>query len=709
MKSQRTQRNKTHLSVQRKRQPHEGEIQIGTVKRHPDGFGFFIPDHSQLPDIYISRQEMEGVMGNDRVKVLIRRKGFSARFYGQVLDIVERAHVQVAGTWEFLNKKTGILRDHSHTWGEDIKVVVFPKNIQEKDWVSVRILTYPRSKNGLTGEVKKVIKDHLHPKMDVFKVLHTHSIPYEFPSDVLKEVRQLPKEVTEKDITGRKDLRHLDFVTIDGKTAKDFDDAFYVQESIRGFKLYVAIADVGHYVKPGSAIDKEAFLRGNSLYFPGFVVPMLPEKLSNELCSLQPRKARLVMVMEVFIDQSGKTSSPHFYSSIIESKARVNYGEAQDIIDESLDQKRTLKCETSSQQKKVSKKFSHTLQALKQKTLSQDSNGTRGKISLKSFPLKIKYVIAQAARLAEILIHNRRKRGALDLNLPETEVEIDERGEPVDIITSKRLFSHCMIEELMLVANTEVAKFLFLKKKPFLYRVHAPPLPEDIEQLNLFLKAFGFSKKLKTQGKGEKNALQKNLNAALQYFANTKHSVVLSLLVLRVLSQAKYDVDNEGHFGLSLDQYTHFTSPIRRYSDLSVHRRLKSLLSSTKKLSSSLTHKNLKSKGTSLSACEQRSLKAERQFLAVKKARFLFRHIGESFEGMISAVKNFGVFVMLRDFDVDGLVHVEDLKGGFLEYDEKFLRLFSPHGSVSYAIGDDIKIKVAEVKVELGKIKFVPA
>ena len=658
----------------------EGKTLTGKVKRHPDGFGFFIPDDSQMSsDVYIPRSEMHGVMGHDRIKILVKKRGKTDRFYGRIIEIVERTSKRVSGSIELVTSHNGVVHDHSHSWGEDLKVYDLPQDIKSHYWVSVDILHYPGSEEGFIGKIVAVIPNPLDAAMDIVRVLHTQSIPHEFSKQALQEAESFPQKVEAKGAEKREDLSHLNFVTIDGKTAKDFDDAIFVETHSKGFKVFVAIADVSHYVKPGSVLDQEAFQRGNSTYFPDFVVPMLPHRLSDDLCSLKPHKKRFALVFQAFVLFNGDVTQVRFFNAVIQSQARLTYGEAQDIVDEE------------------SSNGSH-------------SEGDRGNVSG-----DICRMILEARDLVKILMKKRSQRGALALDLPETEIELDESGEPVDIIKTRRLFSHCMIEELMILANTEVAKFLAQNKKVFPYRVHEPPKWEDIQQLKFFFEAFGFPQKLisKINFKEKEKGIQKKINTALVYFEKEKkeRAPILSLLVLRSMSQAKYDVKNAGHFGLSLGYYTHFTSPIRRFSDLIIHRMLKQCLSSSH-FSSQLTDlhfKNMSSKAVALSAAEQRTLKAERQFLSIKKARFLLKHVGEIFEGMISSVKKFGIFVVLKDYDVDGLVKVEDLEGGYLDYDEMELKLYSFSHGISYSIGDNVRIQVAKVNVDDGKINFVLA
>lgn len=628
---------------------------IGTIKRHPDGFGFFIPDDMDQPDVYIPRQSMKGVMGNDRVRVSVEREKGGDRFRGEILEVVQRAVTRVMGQYHETSPGRGVLLDKSFAWGEDLLVSCPPDiKVQKGELVVVQIEGYPDSPRGFSGRVISVIGDAADPLNDSLRMLHAHQIPHEFSKASMAEANALPPEVTEKDWAGRKDLRKLPIITIDGKTAKDFDDAVFTETSSRGFHLIVAIADVSHYVREGSAIDEDAFLRGTSTYFPNFVAPMLPEKLSNELCSLKPNVPRLALVADMQLDFQGQLLEAEFYEGVIQSQARVTYGEAQEILE------------------------GHT-------------------------PDRFKHVeanIKKCADLAKILMNKRFREGSLDLELPETEIEIDESGNPVDILQSERLFAHRLIEELMLTANVAVAKFFKEHGMEAIYRIHDEPKQEAMMNFTSFLKAFGFKQKLSG------GHLQKKIGGALQFFADHPKSHILNMLALRSLAQAKYSPNNIGHFGLGFADYTHFTSPIRRYPDLIVHRLVKAKLYPRKGYRM-MSLDELETAGSVLSACEQRSVKAERQIKSIKKARFMATHIGEEFEGLISSVTKFGIFVMLRQFDVDGLVKIEELGGDRYDFDEEKLRLVGRKSGRAFEIGDPIRIQVAKADIDVGQIDFV--
>ncbi|MGZ3768859.1 MAG: ribonuclease R [Bdellovibrio sp.] len=628
----------------------------GTIKRHPDGFGFFIPEDIGHPDVYIPRHSMEGVMTNDKVMIEVFPEKGTDRFRGEIIKILSRGTKTIVGRFYRMNDRMGAIRDEGRGWGQDLKIKIENSlNAKDKELVAAEIISYPDAQTPFVGKVTEIIGDALDPLTDIKRVIRSNNIPLEFSKETLEEAKYFKDVPDEKDYRNRKDLRSKNLITIDGATAKDFDDAVYVEVSNDGFRLFVAIADVSHYVQLGTSINKDAYERGTSVYFPNYVVPMLPEVLSNGLCSLNPHVPRLCLVAEMLFDFTGEMKHSDFYEAVMESKARVTYGEAQEIID------------------------GNNVEKLEH----------------------VKENILRLSDLAKILMAKRFKDGSLDLEIPETELVIDGAGIPVDIQRSERLFSHRLIEEMMLAANVAVAKFLASQEIPALYRIHEPPNEQAIRLLEKYLASFGGKTKL---GEGK---LQKRLTKALAEFENRPESQVLNILTLRSMSQAKYSVNNVGHFGLGFEFYTHFTSPIRRYPDLIVHRLLKSqvLSKSSYRL---MSEDDLASAGTVLSAAEQRSVKAERQVQSIKKARFMEKFIGQELDGMISSVAKFGVFVLLREYDVDGLVRLDDLSGDRLEYDEENLRLIAKKSGFSYNIGDSIRIQVAAADPELGQINFIP-
>ena len=637
---------------------------VGKIKRHPDGFGFLIPDLPTDPDIYIPKHLMTGIMSLDRVEVKAEKEkhsGFSKqspKYRARSIEVLNRGLKSAVGVPQKLHGQQWILADEAQTWGEDILLETPDKHVHpqlEEKLCEVEIIEFrnpsdPSSR--LRGKIVNVLGSPEDANLDVQRALIQNHVPRQFSPETISVAQKLPSSVSSQDIQSRKDLRNHPFVTIDGATAKDFDDAILVEKTKSGFQLFVAIADVAHYVREGSPIDRDAYERGTSVYFPHTVVPMLPEQLSNHLCSLLPGQDRLVMVCEIHYNFLGQVQKSFIYDSVIHSKARITYGEAQELIDgEDLES------------------FRH-----------------------------VKQHILQASELAHLLLKNRMERGSLDLEVPEVELMINDQGEPQDIVKVSRLFSHRLIEELMLAANVAVGEYL-AQRGEALFRIHDNPKPDALSTLQNFANSFGY------RGSLSGSQLQKKLNSMLSFFEGQTQGQILHMLTLRSMAQAKYSPENIGHFGLGFETYSHFTSPIRRYPDLIVHRLLKKHLSK-KGAASGALYEDLATAGVHLSACEQRANKAERMVESVKKARYMIHREGQEFEGMISGVTRFGVFVLLRGLEMDGLVKLDDLGNEPFYFDEVHFFLRGKKTGRIFKLGDPLKIRVKSADIDAGQINF---
>ena len=643
----------------------------GVVKRHPDGFGFFIPEDPKHPDVYLPKKEMQGLMSGDKVKIMVfprplkRGAKHQAKnlFSGKIVQLIERAQSRVIGPYFPLSEKEGLIQDQSFQWGADLKVCLKKEQeVKKGEWVQVQIVHWPDHPKGFTGEMICSLGKFPSALEDNVRTAQAHNIPPVFSKDCLKEAEALPNSLPKGIEKTRKDLRSLPFVTIDGKTAQDFDDAIYVHTHSKGWTLYVSIADVEHYVKKNSALDQEARQRGNSTYFPGFTLPMLPEKLSNHLCSLKPEEDRLAFTAEIHFNQEGEKQKALFYPALIQSHARLTYGIAQEIMEKSKE---------SSTSK---------LLALK--------NHKKSKQIINN--------VLSAEKLARLLLKVRLKNHFINLEIPETEVLINSLGEPMDIIQSRRIFAYQLIEELMLAANKAVAEHLHKHKIPSIYRVHDPPKAEKLQFLEKFAHSLNIKVKLKEPD------LQKKISFLIQKLENHPLLEVGQMLVLRSLSQAVYSLKDKHHFGLNTRYYTHWTSPIRRYSDLAVHRALKAVLA---KQTSPYTREEMHSLAESVSACEQRSVKAERQIKDIKRARFIKKFLGQEMEGSICGCIRRGFFVKLRLYDVEGMVPVHSLLGRW-DFEESLLELKEKSSGRRFKMGDPVSVQVVKSNIETGQIDF---
>ncbi len=642
------------LMLNRKRQlclPEKLDLIKGRVEGHPDGFGFVAPEEGG-DDLYLSPKEMHRVLHGD--KVLVRVAGFDkrGRREGKIVEVLEHVNKTVVGRY-YLEGGVGFLIAENRRINQDILVPAeHAGGAHSGQVVTVEILTQPGAHNEAVGKVVEILGSFTGPGMEIEIALRKHDLPYVFPPDVEKQADALPKKVLKKDMAGREDIRHLPLVTIDGETARDFDDAVYCEPQGRsGFRLVVAIADVSHYVQPGDALDTEGYGRGNSVYFPRRVIPMLPEALSNGLCSLNPEVDRLSMVCDMQISSTGSIKDYRFYPAVIFSHARLTYNQVWDWLSGA-----------AKPDKKQSALMPH-LQALD--------------------------------KLFRTLLKARAKRGAIDFGSTETQILFDEQGKIREIVPVIRNDAHRIIEECMLAANVCASDFLHEHKQPALYRVHEGPTPEKLAALRGFLAEFGLD-----LGGGDKPHA-KDYAALLEKIKDRPDHGLLQTVMLRSLKQAQYSPDNKGHFGLAYEAYTHFTSPIRRYPDLLVHRGIKAVLKGEK-----LPSKGLAEIGLHCSMTERRADDATRDVDAWLKTYFMQDRIGDEYSGTVSAVTSFGMFVAIDDIFIEGLVHVSELGQDYFHYDQAKHMMLGERTGKKYRLGDRVRIKVMRADIETSKIDF---
>lgn len=624
----------------------------GKLRVHPDGFGFVETIDGQT--IFIPPRYLNKALDGDLVLVKIERfakKGPE----GRVISVLERPRKNIVG---YLVKKDRFF----FVEPEDRRLpfeVFIPKKRRHKakegHLVVARILQ-PTSEFGVPlGEIIKDLGDPQRLETHTWATIFTHDLPYEFSEKVEEELEKIPQEVEEEDKIGRVDLRALPLVTIDGENARDFDDAICVKKYSKGYKLWVAIADVAHYVKKDSPLDKEAYLRGTSVYFPNMVIPMFPKKLSNHLCSLNPGVDRLAMVVEIDYTPKGKVRNKKFYEAVIKSHARLTYTEVKEMI---VDKK-----------EEVIKKYKNL------------------------YPM-----LLEAAQLAQVLREKRLSRGSLDFDLPEPEIIMNLEGKIENIIRRERNLAHMLIEDFMIAANEAVAEFLTELGYPLLYRIHEPPEINKIKELLDFLPLEGIKLKIPEE------ATPKFFQYLLELFKDHPLSYLYHHMLLRSLKQAKYAPTNVGHFGLASSCYCHFTSPIRRFPDLVVHRALKRAL---RKKKAPYTEEELEEMGKHLSIRERAAEEAEREVLKKFQAFFMKDKIGEVFSGIIAGVTAFGLFVDLEEYLVSGVVRVADLLDDYYILDEKGICLIGKHRGKIFQIGQKVKVRVKEVDLRRFQINFL--
>ncbi len=634
--------------------PLKMNLVVGKVRCHPDGYGFVIPEEAGEEDIFIHPRNLREAMHGDRVVVRVesvRKRGKE----GRIIRILERRLHKVVGKFMKATHYAYLIPEDERLLHEVIIPEGQTKRAKPNQIVVVEITRYPTDRSRPEGRVTHILGYPDDPEIIPQIIIHKHDLPHRFSSGALREAKSLPSSPRKVDESGRIDLRGIPTFTIDGENARDFDDAVSIEEeSDGGVTLYVSISDVSHYVEEGTALDGEAYLRGTSVYFPDRAIPMFPPELSNEICCLHPRVDRLTLTVELKFNSKGEGQGYRFYPSIIRSNERLTYTIVKKIL---VDRDEALR-----------ERYRSLIPSLE-----------------------------RMATLSQRLRQKRMERGALDFDLPEPEVILNLQGEAEEIIRSERNLAHQMIEEFMIAANEAVARFMREKGAPSLYRIHEPPSEEAIDEFRRFISHLGY------RMRKEHDHSPKEFQRILEEARGRPEEGVINHVLLRSMRWAKYSAKNVGHFGLASDAYTHFTSPIRRYPDLMVHRLLKKVLSG-ERIETSI--EELAKRADHLSQRERVAMEAEREILDRYRVRLMKDRIGEEFDGVISGVTAFGFFVELKEVFVEGLVRMTSLHDDYYHYYEDKYCLVGERTHKRFRVGDPVRVRVERVDVERRQIDF---
>ncbi|MHC8442071.1 MAG: ribonuclease R [Candidatus Eutrophobiaceae bacterium] len=630
----------------------------GSVIAHPDGYGFLKPDTLSKRDIFLPFIQMRTLLHGDRACVQVEREGRNGRKIGHLVKVLERNTHTLAGRYRKQGKGGVVVPDKRCMHLE----VHIPKGAglpaREGQYVLARITQHPEGNTPLTGKVVEIIGDELNPAMCVELAIRERDLPHAFPEEVTAELAKIPHRIDATTLAEREDLRSLPFVTIDGESARDFDDAVYCEQRGSGWRLYVAIADVSHYVPSESSLDRAAYQRGTSVYFPERVIPMLPSLLSDDLCSLRPREDRLAMTCVMDFNADGEKQSHRFCRAVIHSQARLSYHDVNDVV------------------------YARDPQA-------------RAKHAQLLEPLD---------RLRELhrLLRKQRERHALiEFSSMEVIFEFDEHGHIAKLYPSRRIEAHCLIEEFMLAANISAGEFLQGKKIPTLFRIHPKPEEERRTAVRDFLREFS----LKLEEDESKEVQTADYARLLKRISDWPQAHLIETVLLRSMAMAIYSMDNIGHFGLGFKVYAHFTSPIRRYPDLLVHRAIKAALDANHAAAPSASF--LSAAQDHCSSTERRAEEACRDATRQMKCLYLKKHVGQRFHGRISSVTHFGLFVELDDLCIDGLVHISTLRDDRYNFNAVRHCLTGERRGREYRLGNAVWVQVSKVDLEEKKSTFV--
>ncbi len=629
------------------------ELTTGRVSGHKDGFGFVIPDDGSA-DVYLSAREMRSLFHGDRVAVKVIGEDRRGKPEGVLVDVLERGTREVAG--KFVRERgIGIVIPDNAKIAHRILIAKGESGGARPGQIVVaQILDYPTHMEQPTGRIVQIIGSPEQKGIATDIAIQSHGIPTGWPKPVREQVEKIGDSVPAAAKKARVDLRDVDLLTIDGADARDFDDAVFCEPSGKGWRLLVAIADVAHYVEVKSPLDKEAIVRGTSVYFPDRVVPMLPEALSNGLCSLNPEVDRLCMVCDMRVSQDGKVTRATFVEAVMRSKARLTYSQVNGFLSGN------------------------------DKAIPKAAHG----------PVRNLHALYKAFAKA------RGRRGALELDLPQIKFELNKDGEIERIRIESRNDAHRLIEECMIAANVEAAKFLKKNRIQALYRVHPKPDPDRFDELRLYLVSLG----IKVPHPDHIESRQ--FNNLLQKVKDRPDSAAISMQMLRSLTHAEYTPDNIGHFGLALDSYAHFTSPIRRYPDLLVHRGIRHIIRGGKPGRYDYDRQAMIRLGAITSAHERRAEEATRDVEAWLKCQYMVDRQGEVYDGVVTGVTNFGLFVQLKELMVDGLVHVTSLPNDYYHYDAGRQQMVGERTGRTFALGEALRVRVQRVDMETRRIDF---
>ncbi|WP_416655404.1 ribonuclease R [Bacillus amyloliquefaciens] len=640
--------------------PEKMNLVKGKISAHAKGFAFLLPEDTSLSDVFIPPNELNTAMNGDIVMVRLNSQSSGSRQEGTVIRILERSIDRVVGTYTE-TKSFGFVIPDDKKITSDIFIPKHAKNgAAEGHKVVVKLTSYPEGRMNAEGEIVEILGHKNDPGIDILSIIHKHGLPGDFPAEAMEQATSTPDTIDEKDIKDRRDLRDQVIVTIDGADAKDLDDAVTVTKLDNGsYKLGVHIADVSHYVTENSPIDKEALERGTSVYLVDRVIPMIPHRLSNGICSLNPKVDRLTLSCEMTINQQGQVTEHEIFQSVIKTTERMTYSDVNRIL-------------------------------------------TEDDAELKERYEPLVPMFKDMERLAEILRAKRMNRGAVDFDFKEAKVIVDEEGAVKDVVIRERSVAEKLIEEFMLVANETVAEHFHWMNVPFIYRIHEEPNAEKLQKFLEFVTTFGYIVK-GTAGDIHPRALQ----SILDEVRDRPEETVISTVMLRSMKQAKYDPQSLGHFGLATEFYTHFTSPIRRYPDLIVHRLIRTYLinGQSDEATQEKWAERLPEIADHTSTMERRAVDAERETDDLKKAEYMLDKIGEEFDGMISSVTNFGMFVELPN-TIEGLVHVSFMTDDYYRFDEQHFAMIGERTGNVYRIGDEITVKVVDVNKDERNIDF---